>query len=558
MNKLDGQKNIDFIILSTFLLVLLIAHQFYFLVSDDFIRGFSAQGSLSDIFETLKKRYFGWTGRIWIDFLNILVMKWDVYLWRVLNPLVIVVLVWFVYVIVRDGESDPGLFLFVIALFCLMTISVSRDVISWLTGSFNYLWPMALVVAVFAGVYEFYYHNGKDVLSWRSYFLLPLALLAGSSHEQAGIAILLLLGMLLFWLRVFQKVRLHRLHIFVFISALVGFLLLMTAPGNFVRMGISDNKPGRDLLPHIIEMGYTIFIGKDFERWHLLLFSFLFPVAIKVKDSDFGIRWLNKVIPYIYGVLLLALLYASTGGEQLVKELHHFIVSLPFVRPDDISKIIYFHPFVPIVFVVNIVLCFYFSLVYCFEKKQPLFFIVLVTAFIVQAMMVFVSASPPRTYFPSFPLLWIAVGVLYKRNENESLAFIPLLLFIGLNDKGWVLPLVATVSVLIIAGKRLLERCVVSRVVYLLFLLISFSSFLFDHYFYYRNAYSHRLNLKAIDAVQQGRSEKLFLYELYNKIYFNGYEHLPGPPGLSSLKEYYDFDEDLEYQVIPLPGNRSN
>lgn len=101
----------------------------------------------------------------------------------------------------------------------------------WETGSFNYLW---MAVFQFAFLLPFALKFWNKNFKFHSAFAIPLGLLAGWSNE-AGAAMILFItfwAIIYFW----RQKKFERWMLAGFIAALVGFALMILAPGNFSRM----------------------------------------------------------------------------------------------------------------------------------------------------------------------------------------------------------------------------------------------------------------------------------------------------------------------------------
>lgn len=120
-------------------------------------------------------------------------------------------------------------------LFSLTGIFVIRESILWITGSLNYLFPAFLFVAYF------YFYKRSVLLNKNFSFTFILAFLAAYSTEQASF--LTILAFVYITAESFiknKKIKIRLSHILNFAGCISGFLLLMLAPGN--RMRISYNQ----------------------------------------------------------------------------------------------------------------------------------------------------------------------------------------------------------------------------------------------------------------------------------------------------------------------------
>ncbi|WDS35826.1 DUF6056 family protein [Pseudoxanthomonas sp.] len=95
--------------------------------------------------EYLLHRYHSWTGRLPIEGL-LVVLVHHTWIWRGCNALMVLLLVYAAGRLARVGMalSQVGAMTLAFALFLLITPQIQFESSWWLTGSLNYLWPVAL------------------------------------------------------------------------------------------------------------------------------------------------------------------------------------------------------------------------------------------------------------------------------------------------------------------------------------------------------------------------------------------------------------------------------
>lgn len=95
--------------------------------------------------EYLAHRYHTWTGRLPIEGL-LVVLVHHTWLWRLCNALMLALLVTAAGRLARVGTtlSQAGAMTLAFALFLVITPQIQFESSWWLTGSLNYLWPVAL------------------------------------------------------------------------------------------------------------------------------------------------------------------------------------------------------------------------------------------------------------------------------------------------------------------------------------------------------------------------------------------------------------------------------
>jgi hypothetical protein len=111
------------------------------------------------------------------------------------------------------------------------------QVFLWLVGSCNYLWTATLIL-LFLLPFRLKQENPDYKLSVVfSILFFFLGILAGWSNEGSGAAVLVLL-FAYFIYKIITKRKFTSFEILGLIGFLIGFTLLITAPGNFARAGL--------------------------------------------------------------------------------------------------------------------------------------------------------------------------------------------------------------------------------------------------------------------------------------------------------------------------------
>jgi hypothetical protein len=198
---------------------------------DDYI--FSKVPREMTIIEWLSSRYLEWSSRIFPDAMAYLILEQRVWLWRVLNPLLLIVLS---FAIVRIWKKNISMFEGLIALVIIgyFAQNVLSSGVFWITGSLNYLWPITFGMLAMVPYADKVFRNSP--LNNRFYFITALILgfLASIGNEQVSLCIscfALLAHMTLFLKKQKQDKKLILITLFL----TIGTCLTLLAPGNKVR-----------------------------------------------------------------------------------------------------------------------------------------------------------------------------------------------------------------------------------------------------------------------------------------------------------------------------------
>lgn len=170
------------VILGTFMIFAVILNQFFLISAvDDMTYSIIGHASFQDIIYFLKWHYNNCNGRLLVHALDIFLLKYDVYLWRILNAVVMTLFVYAVFLIISDKEtkkkektlimSISALSIFFLDVKLLQAVAYSPSI------SLNYLWPATAFLFVIICLKNNYYGCR----------LFLLALLASATVEQFGL-----------------------------------------------------------------------------------------------------------------------------------------------------------------------------------------------------------------------------------------------------------------------------------------------------------------------------------------------------------------------------------
>lgn len=281
-----------FVFLFLFFIMQIYLHKNIYLYGDDFYYGSFFK---LDFWQLHIDHYLSVNGRALIHFLASLILYFDIFLFRIINPFLIIILIYFLSKLVASNHSSNNketfkkLITFSIMLFCLIDIEVSNGSIYWATGSMNYLLPITLNVMLI-------YFVQKSVTNNKfSYFTFFLIFIASITTEQScmvsfGFIILIVL------FNYFSKNTIPKFAYSYILISFIGLLLVVLAPGNFSRMSVYGNT---DYFYNIIYVAVLIFYKKNFIFFHTVLaLTILFNIENIFSRAD--IRKYIKIMLVFY------------------------------------------------------------------------------------------------------------------------------------------------------------------------------------------------------------------------------------------------------------------
>lgn len=217
-------------------------HQFIFMYHDDYgyvsltygVSSINDQGMdypFYKIFEYLSWHYNNWGGRVVGFFLSISLLKLGLGWYQFAQSIVVFAVLCLIYkhFSLTSGKSLYKL-IAISGLFFLIPITITNESLYWATASVLYFWPF---LYFFAGLNIA--ENKKISNVFKITLLVICGVLAGWSQEQMGAAFICYLLLTVVIDRVCNK-SFNAMKIVFLLSTTVGFVLLMVAPGNYVRL----------------------------------------------------------------------------------------------------------------------------------------------------------------------------------------------------------------------------------------------------------------------------------------------------------------------------------
>lgn len=255
--------------------------------------------------EYLPDRYRGWTSRLLIETGVKLLTASPDWMWRLLNILIVLLLVWIVTDIfgveVDDKKQQAQIFFFVL-IWCVPMNSVRE--VGWIATTLNYLWPLTIGLVALRPVKHWLKEEKCPV--WE-YTVCPFCTLLAANTEQ-GAAVLL--GAYLLFGAYLLKVK-KKLSAFYFLLlglAAISIVFILTTPGN-------ANRAIQETERFFPEYEYL-------NVWQKLLMGFVDTAGYYLAAGGAGRK--NFVFALLAGVLLAGIWQKRTEKHFLPKALVAF------------------------------------------------------------------------------------------------------------------------------------------------------------------------------------------------------------------------------------------
>ncbi len=198
--------------------------------------------SLSEIALAMKEHYFSWGGRIIVHGIA------QFFLWQghtafsIANSLVFTAVILLVLVLAGTlGDFKPnGLMVFFSFVFVAAFAPKFGQDVLWLIGSCNYLWGAFFALAALVPFADFVVGRAPGPLQKLACPIAPvLGFLAGFSSEGVGVSVIFA-EVLALGVAFKARRRTSPLLMLSLAATLVGYVIMISAPGNFQRFEISQ------------------------------------------------------------------------------------------------------------------------------------------------------------------------------------------------------------------------------------------------------------------------------------------------------------------------------
>lgn len=243
MKKIKGNNyQLAGIILFFIFILMLILNTLTPIIADDFAYQFitgttSKVNNLADVFISQYKHYFLWGGRTIAHILAQSFLIAPKYIFNIMNSFIYVLLIYLIYYLTTN-RKNPLLLILIHFLIFYITPLFGKDYL-WETGAFNYLWTTVIILLLLA------YHKKNEKAEdskLRIFLLFLVGIIAGWTNENTSFALLCILLIKQFDEKIIQKKSIQKWKIASLVGVLTGFILLISAPGNYIRASrISEN-----------------------------------------------------------------------------------------------------------------------------------------------------------------------------------------------------------------------------------------------------------------------------------------------------------------------------
>ncbi len=273
MNNLKKHKWLSkscIVTLIAIFILILILNLLTPLVADDY--AYATANTLLEVFQLEKIQYFSWGGRSVAHVFARTFLMLPKVIFSFINSLVFVLLI---VILNWHGSgnlelTNPKPLIIISGLIFLFAPWFGQTNL-WLTGSCNYLW-MATIIFAFLLPYRMHYNHS---IHFNYLYLIIMGVMAGWSNENAGGAALLYLLLMGFIELIVHHKKVWIPYLVGFSSCLFGFLMMILAPGNYVRAGQLPPLSGLYAYVHQVNQLLEVLFSSEKGMFSLILTVFV-------------------------------------------------------------------------------------------------------------------------------------------------------------------------------------------------------------------------------------------------------------------------------------------
>lgn len=232
-NKIT-KKQITIVMFSAIFIFMFVLNFLTPLIADDFSYSFGADGRIKNLYDIYNKQvdhYFTWGGRTVAHTIAQIFLLFPKIIFSIANTFAYVLLIYLIYRIARGKSEDKPILVIAINLLLWFVLPVFGQTCLWLIGSCNYLWTTDIIL-IFMLKYIENKPTKRKILSMILMFLLGI--IAGWTNENTAVGAIFIVVASLFFMKK-TKVKLEKWHISGAVGIVIGFILLIVAPGNYAR-----------------------------------------------------------------------------------------------------------------------------------------------------------------------------------------------------------------------------------------------------------------------------------------------------------------------------------
>lgn len=235
--KKTSEKKKILIFLFLIFITMLIMNFLTPLIADDYTYSFGLNNkkisNIGDIFIKQYYHYLKWGGRSVAHTIAQFFLMIGKNIFNIANSLIYCVMVYLIYLHSKLGEKDNSKIIIIINLLLWFMLPVFGQSCIWLIGSCNYMWTTVIILL-------FLLPFNKDSIKKDTWLItlgmFLLGIIAGWTNENTSFGLnAITIGLLALKKNRDKKYKFKKWQISGLIGSILGFIILIIAPGNFAR-----------------------------------------------------------------------------------------------------------------------------------------------------------------------------------------------------------------------------------------------------------------------------------------------------------------------------------
>lgn len=231
----NKEKKVYISILTVVFIAILMLNLFTPLLNDDFPYSLYKGKKITSIFTVFKSQYehyFGWGGRNVVHFIAQTFLMFDKNVFNIFNTIVFILYIYLIYFHATFKKEYKVSTLVLILFLAWYFMPSFGETILWLVGTCNYLWGTTIILMF---LLPFRMSLVKTIkMNWfQELLFIVLGLLAGWTNENTSAAMLFMIFLII--IKQAKDKNIKRWQITSYVASIIGFALMILAPGNFGR-----------------------------------------------------------------------------------------------------------------------------------------------------------------------------------------------------------------------------------------------------------------------------------------------------------------------------------
>lgn len=318
--------------------------------NDDF--SYSNAKSIKDVFLFAYNEYLYWNGRIFTNINLRLMLMLDKIVFNIFNTIIFLVLhyliVWYSTYGIRINNIYKVI-IFTFSIFLTIFFIPDQNIIFWVVGSINYIWPSMLLLITYSLFFKLIVNNiykyknvnsnkiniNSSILIFLIYFT---SLISGNSNENSSLTILIMMILSIIYFRI-NKVKYDKRINIIIIIFTISYLLLFFSPGTQNRSSIiAETSVNSGIISYVYRTLSLLF--RYYEQFAVLntvyivlLSLILYYVFFKKKNTGIKIEDVYLTIFfYIFSLFSNFVLIFSPLQPERAKTFAFFLLLISILR----------------------------------------------------------------------------------------------------------------------------------------------------------------------------------------------------------------------------------